>query len=234
MCGRINLRTNLHDVGNLFHVISGLQSVESLPMRYNTPPTAMMVCIRDAGEREFFPAKWGLIPSWEKDAKIGASCSNARVETVDTKPAFRTAFKRRRCLVIAAGFYEWHTVGKTKTPFYITLGSKEPMPFAGLWETWDGPDGKLESCTICTTTANDFMGKIHHRMPIILPHDSIDLWLDPEVTYPERIKPLLRQYPDELMVSWQVDQRVGNVRNEGADLIAPVAAPTVIQLESPQ
>jgi putative SOS response-associated peptidase YedK len=112
---------------------------------YNIAPTQKVLCIRDGEEREFFKAKWGLIPSWAKDAKIGASCINARVETVDIKPAFRSAFKKRRCLVMADGFYEWRNTDKQ--PHFISLKSGEQMAFAGLWEFWKSPEGPVESCT---------------------------------------------------------------------------------------
>ena len=191
------------------------------------PNMQQVLCLRNGGEREFFSAKWGLIPSWARDAKIGASCINARVETVDTKPAFRSAFKRRLCVVISDGFYEWRK--SDKQPFNVTPKSKQPMPFAGLWETWKSPDGPIESCTICTTTANDMMGQLHGRMPIILPREVIGTWLGPAVEAPEELKPLLQQYPSEHMLSWPVSKRVGNVRNEGPDLVAPIDQPQELE-----
>jgi putative SOS response-associated peptidase YedK len=155
-------------------------------------PTQTVICVRDGAEREFFQAKWGLIPSWAKDAKIGSSCINARSETIDTKPAFRRAFKKRRCLVLADGFYEWRKTDKQ--PHNITLTSG-PLFLAGLWETWTSPEGPVESCTICTTEANEFMQALHDRMPVILPRALVDHWLDPTVTDRDELKPLLVQYP---------------------------------------
>jgi putative SOS response-associated peptidase YedK len=186
-------------------------------------------CIRDSDQREFFTAKWGLIPSWAKDAKIGSQCINARVETVDTKPAFRSAFKKRRCLVVADGFYEWRNTDKQ--PHYITLKSGQPMAFAGLWETWKSPEGPVESCTICTTDANNMMGRLHDRMPIILPRATVDHWLDPVVTDSEDLKPMLLQFPCDEMQSWPVAKAVGNVRNQGPALIAPIDAPQPLEFE---
>jgi putative SOS response-associated peptidase YedK len=151
------------------------------------------------------------------------------VETVDTKPAFCSAFKKRRCLVLADGFYEWRMADKQ--PHYITLKSGQPMAFAGLWETWTSPEGPLESCTICTTDANDIMGQLHDRMPIILPRPVIDHWLDPDVTDPAELKPMLLQFPGEEMHSWQVSKAVGNVRNQGPSLIEPIDASQVLDFE---
>ena len=221
MCGRFTLKSNPHSFAEIFGVVRQLEG-EWHPS-YNIAPTQKVVCIRDADEREFFKARWGLIPSWAKDAKIGASCINARVETVDTKPAFRSAFKKRRCLVMADGFYEWRRADKQ--PFFISLKSGEQMAFAGLWETWKSPEGLLESCTICTTDANDMMGQLHDRMPVILPRHSIDHWLDPSVNDPSELKPMLEQFPGGEMQSWAVGKALGNVRNQGPALMEPIDAP---------
>jgi len=218
MCGRFNLKTNPRIFGDFFSVAGNLD-IEWRPS-YNIAPTQNVVCVRDADQREFFKARWGLIPSWAKDAKIGASCINARVETVDTKPAFRSAFKKRRCLVMADGFYEWRR--SDKQPFFISLQSGEQMAFAGLWETWKSPEGLVESCTICTTDANDMMGRLHDRMPIILPRAIVDHWLDPKVSDADELKPMLRQFPGEEMQAWPVAKAVGNVRNQGPELMEPI------------
>ena len=227
MCGRINQHKNPAEFAELFSVVAGL--TDNWMPRYNLAPTQPALCVRDAEQREFFQPKWGLIPSWAKDAKIGSSCINARVDTVDTKPAFRTAFKKRRCLVMADGFYEWRKADKQ--PHFISLRSGEPMSFAGLWETWNSPDGPLESCTICTTDANDMMGRLHDRMPVILPRGVVDHWLDTSVTDPAELKPLLMQYPGEHMQSWPVGKEVGNVRNQGPQLMAPIDVPQVLEFE---
>ena len=190
MCGRFTLRTNPREFAEILAVVRQLED-EWRPS-YNIAPTQNVVCVRDGEEREFFKARWGLIPSWAKDAKIGSSCINARVETVDTKPAFRSAFKKRRCLVMADGFYEWRP--SDKQPFFISLKSGEQMAFAGLWESWKSPDGPVESCTICTTDANDMMGHLHDRMPIILPRHAVDHWLDPGVSDADELKPMLHEF----------------------------------------
>jgi putative SOS response-associated peptidase YedK len=233
MCGRFTLRTNPRDWAEIFAVVRQLES-DWLPA-YNIAPTQQVVCVRERADepREYFKARWGLIPSWAKDMKIGASCTNAHVETVDSKPAFRNAFRKRRCLVIANGFYEWRRLDRV--PHYITLKSGEPMAFAGLWESWrenwEEPGEALESCTICTTDANDMMGQLHDRMPVIVPPHTVDHWLDPMVTDTEELKPRLAQFPSGEMQSWPVGKAVGNVRNQGPQLIEPVGPVEEIEFE---
>jgi putative SOS response-associated peptidase YedK len=227
MCGRFNLFTNPRLFAEVLAVARTFD--DDWGPAYNIAPTQKVLCIRDADEREFFKAKWGLIPSWAKDAKIGSSCINARVETVDTKPAFRSAFKKRRCLVMADGFYEWRKTDKQ--PHYISLKSGDQMAFAGLWETWKSPEGPVESCTICTTDAHDMMGQLHDRMPVILPRATIDHWLDPAVSDPDELKPMLKQFPGEEMQSWAVGKAVGNVRNQGPSLMEPIEAPEDLKFE---
>ena len=219
MCGRFTLRTNPRKFVETFSVIRQMED-EWRPA-YNIAPTQNVVCVRDGDEREFFKAKWGLIPSWAKDAKIGNSCINARVETVDTKPAFRSAVKKRRCLVMADGFYEWRRADKQ--PHFISLKSGEQMAFAGLWEFWKSPEGPVESCTICTTEANEMMGQLHDRMPVILPRQTVDHWLDPSVNDPDELRPMLAQFPGDEMRAWPVGKAVGNVRNQGPQLMEPVS-----------
>ncbi len=219
MCGRFTLRTKPREWAEVFAVVRQLEG-EWQPA-YNIAPTQNVVCVRDRDERELFKARWGLIPSWAKDAKIGNSCINARVETVDTQPAFRSAFKKRRCLVMANGFYEWRR--GVKQPHFISLKSGEQMAFAGLWEFWKSPDGPVESCTICTTEANEMMSELHDRMPVILPRPIVDHWLDPTVNDVDELKPMLRQFPADEMQAWPVGKVVGNVRNQGPELMERVA-----------
>lgn len=225
MCGRITLKVSPQELRDIFDVVRGLDSISDWSPRYNVAPTTTVLCVRQtSGERELFPAKWGLIPSWAKDAKLASSCINAQSETLETKPTFRSAFKSRRCAVIVSGFYEWQTFSaKNKQPHYITLRSGDPMAMAGLWETWTSPQGeKIQSCSICTTSANSLMARMHHRMPVILPDAMIDPWLDPSITEPERLKPILAQFPADQMQDWTVSKDVGNVRNQDAYLIDPV------------
>ena len=152
----------------------------------------------DTATRQLVLLRWGLIPSWAKDPKIGFQCINAKAETAAEKPSFRSAFKKRRCLVIATGFYEWQVQGRSKQPMWIGLQSKRPFAFAGLWEHWTPHEGEpLETCTIITTEPNDLMAPIHNRMPVILAPTPYDQWLDPTFQHVEPLKALLRPYPSE-------------------------------------
>jgi putative SOS response-associated peptidase YedK len=174
--------------------------------------------------REMSLLRWGLIPSWAKDTKIGASLINARADTIATKPSFRTAFKRRRCLIPADGFYEWKKgEGKTKQPFYIRLKKDYPFAFAGLWEHWEGPDNSaIDSCTIVTTEANDTLRPLHDRMPVILQEEDYDRWLDPKTEDPTQLCELLKPYPSEEMDAFPISTLVNNARNESAQCIEPL------------
>ncbi len=221
MCGRYTLATNPRLFAEVFAVARTFD--DDWTPTFNIAPTQKVLCIRDGEQREFIRAKWGLIPSWAKDSKIGSSCINARAETVDTRPAFRTAFRKRRCLVIADGFYEWRKADKQ--PHFISLASGEPMAFAGLWESWKSPDGPIESCAICTTEANEMMSQLHDRMPVILPRPIVDQWLDPNVSTVDELKPMLTQFPSEAMQAWPVGKAVGNVRNQGPELAERVSLP---------
>jgi putative SOS response-associated peptidase YedK len=165
---------------------------------------------------------WGLIPSWAKDRKMGSKLINARAETVAEKPAFRSAFRKRRCLVVADGFYEWQQQEnkKQKQPFYFRLSDGEPFAFAGLWEHWQDTTGEeIESCTLLTTEANDLMHPIHNRMPVILEPKNYDLWLDSEATKPELLQPLLHPYPPEEMTAYPVSTAVNKPANDNAECI---------------
>src|SRR5437667_6400831 len=179
MCGRYTLRVSPAELAEIFGV---LQAIEWSP-RYNIAPTQMVAAVR-AGQtsgRELALLRWGLIPSWADNPKIGSSLINARADTVATKPAFRTALKKRRCLIPADGFYEWQAIPgqKTKQPFLIGVRDAPVFAFAGLWEHWTAPDGQpLETCTIITTDANELMQPVHNRMPVILDPSDYEHWLD--------------------------------------------------------
>jgi putative SOS response-associated peptidase YedK len=173
------------------------------------------------GQRELADLRWGLVPYWAKDLKIGSRMINAQSETIATKPAFRHAFKSRRCLVVADAFYEWPT---RHTPRLITLNDNEPFSFAGLWETWRPKDGdKVETFTILTTSPNEFMATIHNRMPVILAQDEWAAWLGETGATAEQLQALCRPFPSDRMRSWAVSPRVGNVKNDDAELVEPVA-----------
>jgi putative SOS response-associated peptidase YedK len=169
------------------------------------------------------PLRWGLIPSWAKDEKIAYSTINARAETVAEKPAFRSAFKKRRCLIVADGYYEWQATGpKSKQPHRIHFPDDRPFGMAGLWEHWERDGKTIESCTIIVTSANSQLATIHDRMPVILRPDAYDRWLDPEFEGSEQLESLLRPYPEEQVIAYPVSSKVGNVRNQGPELASAV------------
>ena len=192
---------------------------------YNAAPQSMQPVVRmdrDTGKRAMALLRWGLVPFWAKDAKFGYTTINARAEEVASKPAYREALKKRRCLVPADAFYEWQRIdAKTKNPFAIALRSREPYAFAGLWERWSPKEGEaLETFTIVTTDPNELMETIHNRMPVIVEKRDYDRWLEPGDAARPPVD-LLRPYPAEKMVAWPVSARVGNVRNNDAELLEP-------------
>ena len=195
--------------------------------RYNIAPSQQVAAIRlnpDAAKRECILLRWGLIPSWAKDAKIGNQCINAKAETVAEKPSFRSAFKKRRCLVIADGFYEWRVEGKQKQPMWIGMKSKRPFAFAGLWEHWKLAEGEpIESCTIITTEPNKLMQNIHNRMPVILNPQDYDLWLDPTMQQEETVNRLLRPFISDELVAYPVSTLVNNPRHDAPQCLEPVS-----------
>ena len=226
MCGRFTLRTPLTVLSQQFLFELGeLPAETQVAPRYNVAPTQTVAAVRSGagGKRELALLRWGLIPSWAKDAKIASSLINARGETVAEKPAFRTAFARRRCLILADGFYEWKKEGKQKLPYYFQLAGGEPFAFAGLWDRWRGPEGAgeepVETCTIVTTTANELCGEFHERMPVILRASDYDLWLNPEVKESERLLALLLPTPACEMQARGVSARVNSVKNDDAAVL---------------
>jgi len=221
MCGRFTLTTNLGAVAARFGVSRFLEEAGRVP-RYNIAPTQLVIVVNDDGTRHLTQMRWGLIPSWAKDPAIGNRMINARAETVATKPAFRVALRKRRCLMPADGFYEWQPIGRRKQPVYITLKTREPFSFAGLWETWTSSNGEeILSCTIITTEANELLTPIHDRMPVILTRDAEAVWLDPAIQDPARLLPLLTPYRAEEMEVYPVNLRVNNPGNDGPECIEP-------------
>jgi putative SOS response-associated peptidase YedK len=190
---------------------------------YNVAPTQPVLTVTlDDNVRSGHFMKWGLIPSWAKDASIGSRMINARAETVAERPSFRAAFRRRRCLVLADGFFEWKRVGNRRIPMRISLKSHEPFAFAGLWETWRNPKGDtVLSCTIITTRANDDISEIHDRMPVILPRGADEPWLDPEAPL-EIVSGLLTPYEDGQLEAVEVSTLVNSPRNNVPETLAPV------------
>lgn len=201
-----------------------LALVPMLEPRYNIAPTQLVPTVlrspEQNDERQFQMLRWGLIPSWAKDLAMGARLINARAETAAEKPSFRAAFRHRRCLVVADGFYEWQRQEGKKQPFYFRLQDGQPFGFAGLWERWEAPDGEtIESCTILTTEANELLRPIHDRMPVILDPKDYDLWLDPGVQKAEPLQQLLRPYLAKAMTSYAVSTKVNNPANNTPDCI---------------
>jgi putative SOS response-associated peptidase YedK len=221
MCGRFARRSTQQVLADWFGV--ELEDMPWFAPTWNAAPQSLQPVVRisrDSGGREVALARWGLIPFWAKDAKFGYSTFNARAEEVANKPAYREALKKRRCLVPADAFYEWQRLdAKTKKPFAIALKSGDPYALAGLWESWQPKEGAaLETFTILTTDPNELMEKIHNRMPVILEPTDYDRWLDSSDPARPPVD-LLRPFPAEKMRAWPVSGRVGNVRNNDAELL---------------
>ena len=223
MCGRFSQTASPEIIAEQFQVTD----FPLFPPRYNIAPSQPIAVIRiepDTTTRRLVQLRWGLIPSWAKDPKIGNQCINAKAETVAEKPSFRSAFKKRRCLVVATGFYEWQVQGRTKQPMWIGLRSKRPFAFAGLWEHWKPAEGEsLETCTIITTEPNELMQPIHNRMPVILAPASYDQWLDPTFQQAEPLKALLRPYPSDELTAYPVSTLVNNPRHDAPQCLEPLS-----------
>jgi putative SOS response-associated peptidase YedK len=221
MCGRYAQRTDPKKLAKEFDVAE----VAAVEPRYNIAPTQNILGVRTVSdEREMTFFKWGLIPSWAKDTSMGARLINARSETVEEKPAFRQAFKQRRCIIPADGFYEWRREGGKKQPFFFRMRDERPFGFAGLWERWEGDAGQaVNSCTILTTAANEVLRPVHDRMPVILHPDDYELWLDVDARKHDLVKELLRPYAAEEMLGYPVGTSINNPQNQGATLIERAA-----------
>jgi putative SOS response-associated peptidase YedK len=220
MCGRFTQFSSRDELARLFGFDA--DGAPDLPPRYNVAPTQVVAVVRlDDGRRALRPLRWGLIPSWAKDPAIGHAFINARAETVAEKPAFRAAFKARRCLIPTTGFYEWAPAGgKKKQPLHIRMLDGRPFALAGLWERWTDAEGvPVETCTILTTAANDLLRPFHDRMPVILAPEGQATWLDPHAP-PDALHALLRPYPAEAMTAVPVGTYVNSPRNEGPQCLA--------------
>ena len=223
MCGRFTQTATPEVITEQFD----LDEFPLFKPRYNIAPSQQIAAIRlnsEAIKRECVMLRWGLIPSWAKDPKIGNQCINAKAETVAEKPAFRAAFKKRRCLVIADGFYEWQLQGKQKQPMWIGLRDRRPFAFAGLWEHWSPKDGEpIESCTIITTQPNALMESIHTRMPVILDAKDYAAWLDPAFQHVDTLNVLLRPFLAEHMTAFPVSTLVNNPRHDAPQCLEPIS-----------
>jgi putative SOS response-associated peptidase YedK len=222
MCGRFTLTV---DPAELKQEFGEFTFPAQFAPRFNIAPTQPVLAIPndDKNEADFFV--WGLIPMWAKDPAIGNRLINARGETLEEKPAFRGSLKYKRCLILADGFYEWKSVPgrKTKTPFFIHMKDRKPFAFAGLWDSWNSPDGSLiKSCTIITTEPNELMAIIHNRMPAILHPRDYAKWLDPSPQTPDQLKPLIKSFPADVMDAYPVSPLVNKPSNDAPELVVPV------------
>jgi putative SOS response-associated peptidase YedK len=224
MCGRAKLPDDVSEIKLDLKI--DWDEIEDYRPNWNAAPTSKLpVVVSSGGVRKLTLMRWGLVPPWAKDIKIGSSTFNARADGIDTRPAFRGAWKEgRRCLVIADAYYEWRDADKQ--PFAVALGNRGPMTFAGLWDRWRMPDGNtLKSFTIITTQANDLLVPLHGRMPVLLAPGRWTQWLGETPATESDLKAMLNPYPGEAMTFWPVDRRVGNVRNNSPDLFASLNNP---------
>ena len=222
MCGRYTLFTLPEVLGNLFRVAE----VPTLQPRYNIAPTQQVPVVRlsSEGEREMVTLRWGLIPFWSKETFTGRQLINARSETVDKRLSFKEPFKHRRCLIPADGFYEWQSKPKRKQPYYISMFDDKPFTFAGLWEHWEGSDGTvIESCTILTTQANNFVSTLHDRMSVIIDPANYDLWLEPDIQERDALALLMQPYQEDTLTANPVSTWVNNPRNDDKSCVKPLS-----------
>jgi len=217
MCGRYTLTTTVRD---LEEILPGLEAEEHAAPRYNIAPTQDVAIVANDAPNRLVRVRWGLVPRWAKDASIGNKLINARAETLGEKPSFRDAFRKRRCLVLADGFYEWRKVaGSTrKQPVRVTLRDRRAFAMAGLWEEWRSPEGPLRSCTIITTAANDALRELHDRMPVILPVEAQAAWIAGEALTPDQLAPLLVPTSEPLELR-EVSTRVNNPLHDAPDCL---------------
>jgi putative SOS response-associated peptidase YedK len=224
MCGRYALYADGEQLAWRF----GLPVPHPVPPRYNIAPSQPLLALRhnpDTRQREWAYLVWGLVPHWAKDPTIGNRMINARAETLQEKPAFRDAYRYRRCIIPANGFYEWQQTGTQKRPYFVRARDDLPMGLAGLWAVWHGADGsELQTCTVITTDANETVRPLHNRMAVILLPDAYEAWLNPSAS-PQSLTPLLRPAPDDLLIAYPVSPRVNNPQNDDPSLIIPVYAP---------
>ena len=220
MCGRYSLIADLGELARQFEFDGDWLTFESA---YNIAPTQEVLTVVGGETRRGGFMRWGLIPHWAKNASIGSRMINARAETVAEKPAFRDALRRRRCLVLADGFYEWQRTGGARRPMRIVMRSGEPFAFAGLWSVWRDPNGnRIPLCAIITTAANDLLRPIHDRMPVILPRELEELWLDRSIDDLGALGSVLNPYPDEEMEAFEVSTLVNSAANYGPEVVARV------------
>ena len=235
MCGRLTLQTETEQLSRFLASLN-MPLFAGLEPRYNICPTQPVACIRQgpSSQLETAALRWGLVPFWAKDLKIGARMINARSETVADKPAFRAAFAARRCLIVADGFYEWKKAGKTKQPYYIARGDRKPFFMAGLWESWQDKNASdseatdseatqsVETCSVLTTEANELMRPLHDRMPVILDPPNLDFWLDNQFENRNKLQEILVPYAAGGLRAWPVSTLVNKPGNDNPRCIEPI------------
>jgi putative SOS response-associated peptidase YedK len=217
MCGRFSRKATLQAIVDEFEIE---EQDEKVKPSYNVAPGQEIAVVLKDENKKLSLLKWGLIPSWAKDPTIGSRMINARAETLSEKPSFKHSLRRKRCIIIADGFYEWKKEGAHKIPMYIFLKSGKLFGFAGLWDTWTAPEGnKIATCTIITTSPNKLIEEIHNRMPVILPKENVDRWLDPSIQDESKVLPLLQPYPADEMDAYPVSRLVNSPKNNSPEVI---------------
>jgi putative SOS response-associated peptidase YedK len=232
MCGRYVIISSPESIRALF----GYNEQPNFPPRYNVAPTQPVPVVRlEEGRRSFALVRWGLIPAWVQDPRTFSLLINARGESVLDKPAFRNAMRRRRCLFPTDGFYEWRQDGKVRRPYFVRPRAEGPMAFAGLWETWMGPNGEeMETAAIVTTRANRTLAPIHERMPVIVAPDAFDFWLDSTKVDAETAAALIAPAPEHVLEAYEVSPAVNHVANDSAELIAAAPADAAVPAPEPR
>ncbi len=229
MCGRIVQAQPPEVYAQYFHV--DVVKAEALKPRWNVAPTTDVYAVAEHDHQRMLGTfRWGFIPWWAKDPKIGNRAINARLETLDTKPMFRESFEHRRCLIPADGFYEWQKLDKGKLPHYVHAKDGDPLPLAGLWSSWKDPETgeRIRSCTIVTGEPNDLVGKLHDRMPVIVPQDLWATWLDPEFADTAALRSLLAEpFPDDALDEYPVSTLVNKATIDTPDLVKPLESGAV-------
>lgn len=224
MCGRYTLFAEFEDIINRFNIEGGINEDDYF-FSYNVAPShSVLSVINDGSKNQIGYLRWGLIPPWAKDEKIGYKMINARAETLSEKNSFKSSYKNKRCLIVADSFYEWKRLdSKTKTPIRIKLKSDQLFAMAGLWEQWKSPNGEaIFSCTVITTTPNELVKDIHDRMPVILKPEDEQIWLDPNIKNTERLNQFLKPLPEKLMEAYEVSSLVNSPKNNSANLIQQI------------
>ncbi|MGE7601513.1 SOS response-associated peptidase [Peribacillus sp. NPDC097675] len=218
MCGRFTLFTNIEEIIDRFEIQAAFN--DEYHTSYNVAPThPVLSVINDGTKNRLGYLRWGLIPSWAKDEKVGYKMINARAETIAEKVSFKNAFKKRRCLIVADSFYEWKKTPNRKIPMRIKLKNNAPFGMAGLWESWKSPKGMIYSCSVITTTPNELMTSIHERMPVILRPEDEKIWLDASIHDTEYLKQFLKPIDTQLMEAFEVSSNVNSPKNNAPNLI---------------